>query len=57
MENLESAHPLLTGGRYMANKRGYEKPPYKLPDFIEQTGIAKIREAVRAHNAGTRALV
>ena len=30
----------------MANKRGYEKPPFKLPEFIEQTGIAKIREAV-----------
>jgi splicing factor 3B subunit 2 len=32
--------------RYMANKRGYEKPPFKLPEYIEQTGIAKIREAV-----------
>lgn len=37
--------------RYMANKRGYEKPPYKLPEFIEQTGIAKIRQAVMEKQA------
>jgi splicing factor 3B subunit 2 len=32
--------------RYMAGKRGVEKPPFKLPEFIEQTGIAKIRQAI-----------
>lgn len=32
--------------KYMAGKRGVEKPPFKLPDFIEATGIAKIRQAV-----------
>jgi len=32
--------------RYMAGKRGVEKPPFKLPDFIEATGIAKIRQAI-----------
>jgi splicing factor 3B subunit 2 len=26
-------------------KRGLEKPPFKLPDFIEATGISKMREA------------
>jgi len=32
--------------KYMAGKRGVEKPPFKLPDFIEQTGISKIRQAI-----------
>jgi splicing factor 3B subunit 2 len=32
--------------KYMSSKRGYEKPPFKLPEFIEATGIARIREAV-----------
>ena len=29
--------------RYLSGKRGYEKLPFQLPDFIAQTGIAKIR--------------
>lgn len=32
--------------KYMAGKRGVEKPPFKLPDFIEQTGISKIRQSI-----------
>jgi len=32
--------------KYMAGKRGVEKPPFKLPDFIEATGISKIRQAI-----------
>merc|ERR1719265_1458417 len=32
--------------KYMAGKRGVEKPPFKLPEYIEQTGIAKIRQAI-----------
>jgi len=32
--------------KYMAGKRGVEKPPFKLPEFIEHTGIAKIRQAI-----------
>lgn len=32
--------------KYMAGKRGVEKPPFKLPDFIEATGIAKIRQSI-----------
>mmetsp|Transcript_36098 Transcript_36098/g.81440 ORF Transcript_36098/g.81440 Transcript_36098/m.81440 type:complete len:751 (-) Transcript_36098:143-2395(-) len=32
--------------RYMAGKRGVEKPPFKLPEYIEATGIAKIRQAI-----------
>ena len=31
--------------KYLQGKRGIEKAPFQLPDFIEDTGIAKIREA------------
>ena len=31
--------------KYLQGKRGIEKAPFQLPDFIENTGIAKIREA------------
>jgi len=31
--------------KYLQNKRGYEKPPFKLPENIEQTGITKMRGA------------
>ena len=34
--------------RYLQYKRGIHKPPFKLPDFIEQTGITKVRE--QAHD-------
>lgn len=27
------------------NKRGIEKPPFELPDFIKATGIMEIRQA------------
>ena len=30
--------------RYLQYKRGIHKIPFKLPDFIEQTGISKVRE-------------
>jgi splicing factor 3B subunit 2 len=29
--------------RYLARKRGFEKPPFALPDFITATGITKMR--------------
>eukprot|EP00928_Gymnodinium_smaydae_P047671 TRINITY_DN31826_c0_g1_i1.p1 TRINITY_DN31826_c0_g1~~TRINITY_DN31826_c0_g1_i1.p1 ORF type:complete len:769 (+),score=251.12 TRINITY_DN31826_c0_g1_i1:90-2396(+) len=32
--------------KYMAGKRGVEKPPFKLPANIESTGIAKIRQSI-----------
>lgn len=32
--------------RYLQGKRGADKVPYQLPDFIADTGIAKIREAI-----------
>ena len=30
---------------FLAGKRGIEKPPFKLPAFIEATGIAKLRDS------------
>ena len=32
--------------KYLQGKRGVEKPAFVLPDFVEQTGIAKVRSAV-----------
>ncbi|CAE7812362.1 SF3B2 [Symbiodinium necroappetens] len=37
--------------KYMAGKRGVEKPPFRLPEFIEATGIAKIRQAIMEKQA------
>lgn len=31
--------------KYLQGKRGIEKPPFELPDFIKATGIDKIRQA------------
>lgn len=33
--------------RYLQGKRGYEKSPFQLPDFILQTGIMEMRDAVQ----------
>ncbi|KAI8321003.1 DUF382-domain-containing protein [Martensiomyces pterosporus] len=33
--------------KYLQYKRGMEKPPFELPDFIKATGIAEMREAVK----------
>lgn len=38
--------------RYLQGKRGYEKPPFVLPDFIRQTGIMDMREAVQEKETG-----
>lgn len=32
--------------KYLANKLGIEKSQYKLPDYVEATGISKMREAL-----------
>jgi len=37
--------------RYLAGKRGVEKPPFKLPDYIAATGIQKIRQAIVERDA------
>jgi len=31
---------------YLSSKRGIEKPPFKLPKFISETGITEMRDAV-----------
>jgi splicing factor 3B subunit 2 len=31
---------------YLSSKRGVEKPPFKLPQFIAETGITEMRDAV-----------
>lgn len=31
--------------KYLQGKRGIEKPPFKLPEFIEATGITEMRQA------------
>ncbi len=45
--------------RYLDGKRGIEKPPFRLPDFIAETGITKIRDALleieNKKNANSRA--
>lgn len=38
--------------RYLQGKRGYEKPPFMLPDFIRQTGIMEMRDTVQDKDSG-----
>lgn len=33
--------------QYLQGKRGIEKPPFDLPDFIKKTGIMEMRESLR----------
>lgn len=33
--------------RYLQGKRGYEKPPFQLPDFIKKTGIEEMRDSIQ----------
>ena len=35
--------------KYLQGKRGIEKPPFVLPDFIEATGIGQMRQAYQVH--------
>lgn len=36
---------------YLQGKRGIEKPPFKLPEYIEATGITEMRDAYREKEA------
>ncbi|CCU97337.1 unnamed protein product [Malassezia sympodialis ATCC 42132] len=36
---------------YLAHRRGMEKPPYELPSYIAETGIATLRSAVQNADA------
>ncbi|VEL11040.1 unnamed protein product [Protopolystoma xenopodis] len=33
--------------KYLQGKRGFEKPPFRLPDFIARTGIMEMRQTVQ----------
>lgn len=33
--------------KYLQGKRGIEKPPFQLPEFIRRTGIQEMREALQ----------
>uniref|UniRef100_A0A7S1KPH0 PSP proline-rich domain-containing protein n=1 Tax=Percolomonas cosmopolitus TaxID=63605 RepID=A0A7S1KPH0_9EUKA len=45
--------------KYLSSKRGYEKPPFELPDFIKNTGVQEVREKyekkLQERSAKTRA--
>lgn len=40
--------------KYLTGKRGVEKIPFQLPDFIAETGIARIRETVMEAEANKK---
>jgi len=40
--------------KYLQGKRGIEKPPFSLPDFIAATGISKIRAAIEEKEEGKK---
>ena len=41
--------------KYLQGKRGYEKKPFVLPEFIVQTGITELRDTVAEEEAGQSA--
>jgi splicing factor 3B subunit 2 len=41
--------------KYLQGKRGFEKPPFNLPEFIKRTGIMEMRQAV-AEKEDTKSL-
>ena len=43
--------------KYLQGKRGIEKPPFKLPDFIEATGAAVAGAAFQLHPKVLAAIV
>lgn len=38
--------------KYLQGKRGIEKPPFDLPDFIKRTGITEMRATLQARDDG-----
>lgn len=38
--------------KYLAGKRGFVKPPFQLPAFIQATGITELRDSMRSEDAG-----
>lgn len=43
--------------KYLQGKRGIEKPPFELPDFIKKTGIQEMREALQEKASGIAAVL
>ena len=43
--------PNLIQRKYLSGKRGIEKPPFELPEFIKKTGIMEMREALQQKDA------
>ncbi|KAI2508333.1 hypothetical protein MHU86_6138 [Fragilaria crotonensis] len=41
--------------KYLQGKRGFEKPPFQLPDFIIKTGIATLRDTIAEADASKSA--
>jgi len=41
--------------KYLQGKRGFEKPPFQLPEFIMKTGIAELRDTVAENEASMSA--
>jgi splicing factor 3B subunit 2 len=41
--------------KYLQGKRGIEKPPFELPEFIAATGITRIRQAIQEQEEQKRA--
>ena len=41
--------------KYLQGKRGYEKKPFALPDFLVQTGITELRDTLAQEEAGQSA--
>ncbi|KAL7578820.1 hypothetical protein ACA910_016041 [Epithemia clementina (nom. ined.)] len=41
--------------KYLQGKRGFEKPPFQLPDFIVKTGITEVRDTVAEAEASMSA--
>jgi len=41
--------------KYLQGKRGFEKPPFRLPDFIVATGITELRDTLNEQEAGQSA--
>jgi len=41
--------------KYLQGKRGFEKPPFQLPDFIIKTGITELRDTLNESESGMSA--
>ncbi|BHF80934.1 Splicing factor 3B subunit 2 [Sparganum proliferum] len=42
--------------KYLQGKRGFEKPPFRLPEFIARTGIMEMRQAITEKVSGHHCL-